>query len=302
LVSQGAGSVRIGARCPGPGVRRPHRDDTTVGLMLSRWFCNERTMMVLILLNGIAITLSYFPLLERHAAIHVIDRIFTLLFIVEAAVKIATWGPRSYFSRGWNRFDFVLTALGAPSLVQELVPLPDLSFWLVLRLFRLARLVRLIDFVPHIDQVLAGLGRALRASLLVLGVLAFLNYMLAMLTCHLFRDVAPEMFGNPFRAMYSMFQVFTIEGWNDIPAAVIERIEQSEAGPAWLNGHVVTALVQTFFATVLLFGGILGLSLANAVFVDEMTIDNTAALEGKVDALQRQFDELLAVLKDGRGG
>jgi voltage-gated sodium channel len=146
----------------------------------------------------------------------------------------------------------------------------------------------------------AGLGRALRASLLVLGVLAFLNYMLAMFTCHFFRDVAPEMFGNPFKAMYTMFQVFTIEGWNEIPAAVVERIEQADDGTTWVNRHVVTALVQTFFATVLLFGGILGLSLANAVFVDEMTIDNTASLERKVEALQRQFDDLLALLRDGR--
>jgi len=271
-----------------------------MGRILSHFFCNERTMMLLILLNGIVITLSYFPLLEGHTAIHRLDRLFTLLFIVEAAVKIGTWGPQAYFCRPWNRFDFILTTLGAPSLFQEVVPLPDMSFWLVLRLFRLARLVRLVNFVPHIEQLLAGLGRALRASLLVLAVLAFLNYMLAMFTCHFFRGIAPEMFGNPFKAMYTMFQVFTIEGWNEIPAAVVERIEQSDGNGTWLNRHVVTAMVQTFFATVLLFGGILGLSLANAVFVDEMTIDNTASLERKVDSLQHRFDDLLVVLEKGR--
>jgi len=67
--------------------------------MLSRWFCNERTMMVLLLLNGLVITLSYFPLLEGHAAIQGLDRLFTFLFIIEAAVKIGTWGPQAYFSR-----------------------------------------------------------------------------------------------------------------------------------------------------------------------------------------------------------
>jgi len=36
----------------------------------------------------------------------------------------------------------------------------------------------------------------------------------------------------------------------------------------------------------------MGLSLANAVFVDEMTADNTSALEAKVDALHA---ELLAL-------
>ncbi len=264
--------------------------------MLSRWFCNERFMIAVIVMNAVVITLSYFPALAHDGLVAVLDKGFTLLFIVEAAVKIATWGPRGYFAQPWNRFDFALTALGAPSLFQTLIPLPDMSFWLVLRLFRLARLVRLVQFVPHIEQILAGLGRALRAALLILAALAFLNYMLAMVTCHFLRDVAPELFGNPFKAMYSMFQVFTIEGWNEIPAQVVARIEAAEADSSWLTAGLATGLVQAFFATVLLFGGILGLSLANAVFVDEMTIDNTAALEGKVEAVERKLDEVLARL------
>jgi voltage-gated sodium channel len=266
--------------------------------MISRFFCNERNMLALIVLNGIVITLSYFPLLEHSEVIHSLDRLFVLLFIIEACVKIATAGAQGYFARPWNQFDFVLTLLGAPSLLQGFIPVPDMSFWLVLRLFRVVRLVRLIHFVPHIDKILAGLGRALRASLLILGALAFMNYMLAMFACHFFRDTAPELFGNPFQAMYTMFQVFTVEGWNEIPAEVVAGMKQADAGATWIHPSVMTALVQTFFATVLLFGGILGLSLANAVFVDEMTIDNTAGLELKVDALQGTVDEILATLRD----
>lgn len=43
--------------------------------------------------------------------------------------------------------------------------------------------------------------------------------------------------------------------------------------------------VRLFFVAAVFIGGILGLSLANAVFVDEMMMDNTDALERKVDAL-----------------
>jgi voltage-gated sodium channel len=38
-----------------------------------------------------------------------------------------------------------------------------------------------------------------------------------------------------------------------------------------------------------LVGGILGLSLANAVFVDEMMADNTESLERKVDDLAAEL-------------
>jgi voltage-gated sodium channel len=41
-----------------------------------------------------------------------------------------------------------------------------------------------------------------------------------------------------------------------------------------------------------LVGGVLGLSLANAVFVDEMMMDNTADLEAKVDALAEEIRAL----------
>ena len=43
-------------------------------------------------------------------------------------------------------------------------------------------------------------------------------------------------------------------------------------------------------------GGILGLSLANAVFVDEMTIDNTRELEEKVDVLLEEMKAMRAQL------
>lgn len=266
--------------------------------MLSRIFCNERNMIILIIFNAIVITLEYFPSLRGNWILETLDRTITVLFIMEVVVKIGTLGVYGYFSKGWNRFDFLLTAISAPSLLIGIIPMPDLSFWLVLRLFRLFRLVRLFEFVPHIDQLLAGIGRALRASFLVMAVLAFCNYMLAMLTCHLLNEIDPEQFGNPFKAMFTMFQVFTIEGWNDIPAEVVSKIEEKQKSIPFLNVEVTVALIQTFFATVLLFGGVLGFSLANAIFVDEMTLDNNDELERKMDAMQTQLNELLAIMQD----
>jgi len=265
--------------------------------VLSRIFCNERNMILLIVFNAIVITLAYFPMMQNHWILETLDKLIIILFIMEVIVKMATYGPRMYFSKGWNRFDFFLTAISAPTLLVGLIELPDLSFWLVLRLVRLVRLVRLFEFVPHIDQLLAGVGRALRASFLIMAALAFCNYMLAMITCHLLGSVAPDLFGNPYKAMYSMFQVFTIEGWNDIPAEVASNIKQGEHTIPGLNTELTVAIAQTFFATVLLFGGVLGLSLANAIFVDEMTIDNTDALEAKVRKMGEQIDEILLILR-----
>jgi voltage-gated sodium channel len=254
-------------------------------------------MILLILFNALIITLAYFPTLRGNGVLEFLDKLVILLFLLEVIVKIGTYGPRLYFSSGWNRFDFLLTMLSLPALLIGLVELPDLSFWLLLRLIRLVRLVRLLAFVPHIDQLLEGIGRAVRASFLVMATLAFANFMLAMVTCHLLGDIVPESFGNPYKAMYSMFQVFTIEGWNEIPAQVSAELQAGGYTIPGLNTDVTVAIAQTFFATVLLLGGVLGLSLANAIFVDEMTIDNTNELESKVDEMGKQINEILAILR-----
>ncbi|MHC4943791.1 MAG: hypothetical protein ACYTG7_12310 [Planctomycetota bacterium] len=48
--------------------------------------------------------------------------------------------------------------------------------------------------------------------------------------------------------------------------------------------------------------GIIGLSLANAIFIDEMTVDNTQALENKVDALQAEIRSLRDEMRASRKG
>jgi voltage-gated sodium channel len=253
-------------------------------------------MLYLIVINGIVITLSYFPAFEHNFLVNAIDRLITSLFVIEVIAKLSRYGFSGYFSDGWNRFDFSLTAVGVPSLLQGIVPVPDMSFWLVLRLLRLTRLIKLIKFIPHIDQLLRGVLRAIRASILVLGTLAFVNYILAMLTCHFLGNVSPGLFGDPFKSMYTMFQVFTIEGWNEIPAQVVSDIEEASDGNGFVPLYFTSAVVQVFFATVLLFVGIMGLSLANAIFVDEMTMDNNDSIEVKIDALQRSVTRILGAI------
>jgi len=57
-------------------------------------------------------------------------------------------------------------------------------------------------------------------------------------------------------------------------------------------------ITRFYFVLVVLVGGIFGMSLANAVFVDEMTMDNTRTLEDKVDKLHREILELKEMLKN----
>ena len=57
--------------------------------------------------------------------------------------------------------------------------------------------------------------------------------------------------------------------------------------------------LRLFFAVSVLIGGILGLSPANAAFVDQMMMDNTDALEANVDALREEIRMLRRDLGSG---
>lgn len=264
--------------------------------MLKRFFFNEANLMLLIGLNALVISWMYFPGWESHRWLERADRLITLVFVIEAIVKLRVEGVQQYFQRSWNRFDFALVLVSVPSLMVGVLPIRDASFWLLLRLLRLARLVRLFQFVPHIDRLLAGLGRALKASFLVLAILAFFNFLLAMVTCHFFREISPELFGDPIQSMYTIFQVFTVEGWNAIPEQIGEDIEARGVSAGYISSDFLIMMTRIYFATAMLLGGIFGLSLANAVFVDEMTIDNTDDLERKVDVMSQQIEELHRLL------
>lgn len=249
-------------------------------------------MLIAIALNAVVIFALYFPELKDNYWLLTIDHAFILFFLVEVIVKLAVLKPGPYFAAAWNRFDFIIIVGSLPVFLEGLFPVPEATVLLILlRLFRLVRLIRFLRFIPNIEQVVAGLGRAIKASVFVLGVLVFLNLLLAIVTCHFYAEAAPEYFGNPLVSVYSIFQLFTLEGWNEIPATIVSNS----------TSNVSIGMTRLYFVVVVLLGGVFGMSLANAVFIDEMMMDNNKELEDKVDALT---EEIRALRRDllPRGG
>ncbi|RME94015.1 MAG: ion transporter, partial [Bacteroidetes bacterium] len=142
--------------------------------------------------------------------------------------------------------------------------------------------------IPNMGNIITGLGRALKASVFVILALFFLNILLSLITCQLYGKIAPEHFGNPLSSSYAIFQLFTVEGWNEIASVTAEKLDHPG----------LVGLTRFYFVIVVLLGGIFGMSLANAVFVDEMTMDNNDKLEHKIDQLQHQIKELKQLIED----
>ena len=88
-----------------------------------------------------------------------------------------------------------------------------------------------------------------------------------------------------------MLLIFTMEGWYEIPDLISIK-----------TFALLGVFARIYFVLIVLSGGILGLSLVIAVFVDEMTMDNTQDLEKAVARLETKINQLLENQKSlGKG-
>jgi voltage-gated sodium channel len=255
---------------------------------LSALIISETAVITVVVINSAALVISSSITADSGTVLiwRRVDLVCVIYFVVEALLKIRSGGWKEYWSSGWNRFDFIIVLLSLPVLFEGFLEVEGFAAILILRLGRLLRLFRLMRFIPNRDHLAKGIGRALRASIGVFFSIFIVNVIFAVGATILFGSYAPEHFGDPFLAIYSTFKVFTVEGWYEIP----DQIALSA------DSLFIASAARLYFVLTVVVGGILGLSLANAVFIDEMTMDNNNELERKIDLLSVEIRELKNIL------
>ena len=240
-----------------------------------RFFTNDIVMLVLVLINTGIIFVSGFTSGQEEILLF-IDSMFTMLFVIEAVIKIQVSGFSGYWSNGWNKFDFVIVLLALPSCLNMIgYTMPATSVLLSLRTMRAFKSFRLLQFVPNIENLLNGIKMAFKASLLVAIGMVVLLLVFSIVTTSLFGGIAPEYFGNPALSVYSIFRLFTIEGWYEMPEAIAAN-----------SGTGMAVFARVYFSVLLFMGGIIGMSLINSIFVDAMVADNNDDVLKKLEELE----------------
>lgn len=246
-----------------------------------RFFTEDKAVSVVILLNAIVLFLLAFDELKfLYSYLSAIDTVFLFYFLIEAMLKIRQSGWNEYIASGWNKFDFIIVIISLPSVI--LLFETKVTFLFVFRILRIFRFFKFLKFIPDIEELIAGIKRAFKASVFIL--LAFFIYMflISMLSCRMFKVGSPDLFGDPLLSFYSIFKVFTIEGWYEIPDAIVKN-----------QSGVINFFVRLYFIVIVVSGGLFGLSIVNAIFVEEMVRDNNDGLISKVDLLEKKIDLLL---------
>ncbi|MBM2802376.1 MAG: Ion transport protein [Deltaproteobacteria bacterium] len=206
----------------------------------------ERAMTTLIVANAITLGLETSPAVVARVGglLHVIDRTVLAVFVVELLSRFFVY-RRRFFQDPWRMFDFLIVGIAL---------MPTSGAFSVLRALRVLRVLRLVSLVPSMRGVVSALLTALPGMASIIGLMALVLYVSAVLATKLFGEIAPEFFGEIGASLFTLFQVMTVEGWPDIARAVM-----AQSPYAWI-----------FFVTYLLIATFMVLNLFIAVVVNAM--------------------------------
>lgn len=156
-------------------------------------------------------------------------------------------------------------------------------------MLRLLRLFKTLHFFPDIIKVVTGFKLALKQSYAVLMSFFIIIVVFGLINKNLFSEIAPEYFGTPFRSIYSVFRMFTIEGWYEIPDAIANA-----------TSPLIGKLSVIYLCGLLITCGIIGMSFINSIFVDAMVSDNNDDMKAQLDKMEKQLDELKKLMEENK--
>jgi voltage-gated sodium channel len=192
-----------------------------------------------IVANAIVLGLETYPgiMAEYEPLLVGLNVSFYLVFVVELALRIASYGrrPQDFFTSGWNVFDFVIIGAAAIPVVREQTQL--------LRLLRLARVVRLIRFLPDARMLILTVVKAIPSVFSMVILTLVLMFIYGMTGWSLFGEELPETWGTISQAMLTLFILVTLENF---PTYLAEAQAVSPFATAFFISYVVLAAFLVF--------------------------------------------------------
>ena len=218
---------------------------------------------------------------------HFLNLAVQAIFIFEITVRMLAHWPRisRFFRDGWNVFDFTVVAL-------SLLPVAG-PFATVARLARVARVTRLVSVSPNLRLIVDTMLRSIPSMAHVVTLLAIVLYVYAILGYYLFAAVAPAHWGGLGTALLSLFQILTLEGWNEMQQATM-------AVHSWSWIYFTSFVVIGVFVFTNLFIAVL-INNLQSVKAEQAAVEHAqnpeAELLQRVEQLQRQLGDFTGQLR-----
>lgn len=250
---------------------------------------NEKFVGTLIILNAIVAVYLGFDNLPFMRGVTYLDSLITILFTCEISYKIFVY-KRSFFKVKWNWFDFIVVSVSFVALLLFLSGIESniLENFAILRTVRLFKFFRILRIIPNIEKIFSDLKKAVRVtSGIIIGGFIIL-IIVGVVLCSMYKNFDPVNFGDPIVSMYSVFRIFSVEGWYEIP-------DDMSANTSYLNA----TFIRLLFSILVLFGmfmlGFIISSISDELALDnnDELLDKTKELEDKIDKLNEKIDLLI---------
>ena len=201
----------------------------------------------IIILNAITIGVNTYDLSNlTKKLINYLDYSITVFFVIEIIIRfIGEPNKKNFFKSGWNIFDSTIVLI-------SLIPIPNNSSFLLLRLLRVFRVLRIISVIPELKKIIEALLNSVKRVFYVSLLLFIILYIYATIGSILFSEDIPERWSDLGVSMITLFQVLTLSSWEQVMLPL-----QDIYWWAWI-----------YFFSFIIICGITMLNLLIAVLVD----------------------------------
>lgn len=168
-------------------------------------------VITIIIFNAFTIGVNTYELSDvTNQIINLLDYSITIFFVVEITIRFIGEPKKSeFFKNGWNIFDTIIVCI-------SLIPIPNNSSFLLLRLLRVFRVLRIISVIPELKMIIEALLQSVKRVFYVSLLLFIILYIYATIGSILFSEDFPLRWGNVGTAMITLFQVLTLSSWEQV--------------------------------------------------------------------------------------
>ena len=171
----------------------------------------QNLVISIIIFNAFTIGFNTYDISEfSKNIINFLDYSITVFFVIEILIRFIGEPKKSnFFKNGWNLFDSIIVLI-------SLIPIPNNSSFLLLRLLRVFRVLRIISVIPELKLIIEALLSSIKRVFYVGLLLFIILYIYATIGSILFSNDIPERWSDVGVSMIMLFQVLTLSSWEQV--------------------------------------------------------------------------------------
>ena len=241
----------------------------------------QNTILIVIVINSIILGLQTSSIITASigGVLEILDMICLGIFIIEMLLKMIAYKFVGYFKSAWNWFDFIIIIT---SVLSGLAVLSSIRILRVFRVFRSLKGLRGFKMIGAIGKSIPGMSWT--AFLLLI-----IYYIFSIIGVTQFGERFPEWFGDIPKAMYTLFQVMTLESWSmGISRPVMEVFDF-----AW--AYFVPFVLISSFVMMNVVVGIVVNAISEVAEFNKKEVheeNGTADIKAEIDAVKEHLSKL----------